>query len=250
LYAFLRRIYSPEIKIITLEDPIEYHLTGVTQTQTNDERGYTFAEGLRSALRQDPDVVMVGEIRDKETAETAVQSALTGHTVFSTLHTNNAAGVIPRLIDLGVNPKILVSALSLSIAQRLVRKLCEFCKKESALNEQQIKTIKLVLDTIKDEGKSLTNYKINPDAPLKIFEAVGCDKCNKIGYKGRMGIFEAIKTDEAIEKIIPENPSEHEIKKVARSQGILSMRQDGIVKILNGITSISEVQSVVDLNEE
>ncbi|MFA6077152.1 MAG: GspE/PulE family protein [Candidatus Paceibacterota bacterium] len=250
LYAFLRKIYSPEIKIITIEDPIEYHLTGITQTQTNEERGYTFAEGLRSALRQDPDVVMVGEIRDKETADTAVQSALTGHIVFSTLHTNNAAGVIPRLIDLGVNPKILVSALSLSIAQRLVRKLCQFCKKENNPTEEESKTIKLVLDSIKDEGKDLSKYNIKPDESFKIFSPVGCEKCNNIGYKGRIGIFEAIKTDEAIEKIIPESPNEHEIKKVARSQGILSMRQDGIVKILNGITSLAEVQSVVDLSEE
>ena len=250
LYAFLRRIYSPEIKIITIEDPVEYHLTGVTQTQTNDEKGYTFVEGLRSALRQDPDVVMVGEIRDRETAETAVQSALTGHMVFSTLHTNNAAGVIPRLIDLGVNPKILVSALSLSIAQRLVRKLCQFCKKEKVLTPEEAQIIKLNMDGIKEEGKSLSNYNINPDAPIKIFSAVGCDKCNMTGFKGRIGIFEAIRTDEAIEKIMPENPSEREIKKVARAQGILSMRQAGLVKILNGITSYEEVQSVVDLGEE
>ena len=250
LYAFLRKIYSTEIKIITIEDPIEYHLTGVTQTQTNEEKGYTFNEGLRSALRQDPDVVMVGEIRDKETAETAVQSALTGHIVFSTLHTNNAAGVIPRLIDLGVNAKILVSALSLSIAQRLVRKLCQFCKKENEASAEEIQNIKIVLDSIREEGKDFSKYNIKPEGPFKIFSPVGCEKCNKIGYKGRMGIFEAIKTDEAIEKIMPTNPSEHEIKKVAHSQGILSMRQDGIVKILNGITSIEEVQSVVDLKEE
>jgi len=250
LYAFLRKIYSPEIKIITIEDPIEYHITGITQTQTNEERGYTFAEGLRSALRQDPDVVMVGEIRDKETADTAVQAALTGHIVFSTLHTNNAAGVIPRLIDLGVNPKILVSALSLSIAQRLVRKLCESCKKEKVLTEEEDKTIKLVLNSIKEEGKDLSKYNINPDAPFKIFSPVGCEKCNKLGYKGRIGVFEAIKTDEDIEKIIPESPNEHEIKKIARKQGTLSMRQDGVVKILNGVTSIEEVQSVVDLKEE
>jgi type IV pilus assembly protein PilB len=250
LYAFLRKIYSPEIKIITIEDPIEYHLIGITQTQTNEEKGYTFAEGLRSALRQDPDVVMVGEIRDNETAEIAVQSALTGHIVFSTLHTNNAAGVIPRLINLGVNPKILVSALSLSIAQRLVRKLCTFCKKEKVSTEEEIKIIKLIMDSIKNEGKNLTNYNINPDAPIKLFEAAGCDKCNMTGFKGRMGIFEAIKTDEAIEKIMPENPSEREIKKVARNQGILTMRQDGVVKIINGITSFEEVQSVVDLKEE
>jgi type II secretory ATPase GspE/PulE/Tfp pilus assembly ATPase PilB-like protein len=166
------------------------------------------------------------------------------------LHTNNAAGVIPRLIDLGVNPKILVSALSLSIAQRLVRKLCQFCKKENAPTEEEIKTIKLVLESIKNEGKDLAKYNINPDGAFKIFTPVGCDKCNNIGYTGRMGIFEAIRTDESIEKIIPANPSEHEIKKVARNQGTLSMRQDGVVKVLNGITSIAEVQSVVDLNEE
>ncbi len=250
LYAFLRRIYSTEIKIITIEDPIEYHLTGITQTQTNEKKGYTFLAGLRSALRQDPDVVMVGEIRDAETAKIAVESALTGHMVFSTLHTNNAAGVIPRLIDLEVNPKILVSALSLSIAQRLVRKLCTNCKKEKTPTEDESKAMKLILDGIKEEGKSLSNYNINPDAPIKFFEPVGCEKCNMTGYKGRIGIFEAILTDEAIEKIMPENPSEREIKKVARSQGILSMRQDGVVKIINGITSFEEVQSVVDLNEE
>lgn len=250
LYAFLKKIYSPEIKIITIEDPVEYHLIGITQTQTDINKNYTFVEGLRSALRQDPDVVMVGEIRDRETAETAVQSALTGHIVFSTLHTNNAAGVIPRLIDLGVNPKILVSALSLSIAQRLVRKLCQFCKKEKTPSAQEEETIKSVLDSIKKEGKSLSNYNINPDAPFKLFASVGCEKCQMTGFKGRIGIFEAIKTDEAIEKIILENPSEREIKKVASAQGILSMRQDGMVKIINGITSFEEAQSVVDLNEE
>ncbi len=250
LYAFLRKIYSKEINIITIEDPVEYHLTGITQTQTNEKKGYSFPEGLRSALRQDPDIIMVGEIRDGETAEIAVQSALTGHMVFSTLHTNNAAGVIPRLIDLKVNPKILVSALTLSIAQRLVRKLCTFCKKEKTPTDAENTTIKLVMDSIKNEGKSLSNYNINPDAAFKIYSPAGCEKCNMTGYNGRMGIFEAIKTDEAIETIIPQNPSEREIKKVARNQGTLSMRQDGIVKILNGITSFEEVLSVVDLNEE
>ncbi len=250
LYAFLKKIYSPEIKIITIEDPIEYHLNGITQTQTNDEKGYTFLEGLRSALRQDPDVVMVGEIRDTETAKTAIEAALTGHMVFSTLHTNNAAGVIPRLIDLNANPKIMVSALSLSIAQRLVRKLCTSCKVEKTPTENEMKTMKLIMDGIKEEGKSLSNYNINPDAPVKFFSPVGCEKCNMTGYSGRIGIFEAIKTDEAIEKIMPQNPSEREIKRVARAQGILSMRQDGIVKILNGVTSFEEVQSVVDLQEE
>ena len=218
-------------------------------------------EGLRSALRQDPDVVMVGEIRDSETATVAVQASLTGHMVFSTLHTNNAAGVIPRLIDLKINPKILVSALSLSIAQRLVRKLCQFCKKEKKLSieesKKEIDIINLILNSIKEENKDLTKYNINinnninaTENNFKIFEPVGCEKCNLTGYHGRIGIFEAIKTDEAIEKIILENPSEREIKKIARNQNILSMRQDGIIKVLNGITSLEEVQAVVDLLEE
>ena len=249
LYAFLRKIYNPEINVITIEDPVEYHLIGITQTQVSPKRGYNFPEGLRSALRQDPDVIMVGEIRDAETAEITVQSSLTGHMVFSTLHTNNAAGVIPRLIDLKVNPKILVSALSVSMAQRLVRKLCVNCKKEKTLAPEENKIIKLVLDTMKEEKKKFTDYEINPEF-IKIFDAVGCEKCNMTGYSGRIGIFEAILTDEAIEKIMPENPSEREIKKVARSQGILSMRQDGVVKILKGITSLTEVASVVDLLEE
>lgn len=249
LYAFLRRIYNPEINVVTIEDPVEYHLKGITQTQVNAEKGYTFPEGLHSALRQDPDVIMVGEIRDGETAEISVQSALTGHMVYSTLHTNNAAGVIPRLIDLGVNPKILVSALSLSIAQRLVRKLCTKCKREKAPTEKEVALIKNILESIKAEGKDFARYNLSPDAPIVLHEAPGCEACNNTGYAGRIGIFEAIKTDAAIEKIIPENPSEREIKEVAKTQGILSMRQDGIIKILKGITSLEEVASVVDLSE-
>ena len=250
LYAFLQKIYSPDIKMITIEDPVEYRLKGVTQTQVNFKRGYNFSEGLRSILRQDPDVIMVGEIRDGETAEITVQSALTGHMVFSTLHTNNAAGVVPRLIDLGVNPKIMVSALSVSMAQRLVRKLCKLCKKENSPTEAENKIIETVLDGMKEEGKDLSRHNVSGKAPFKIFSAVGCEACNMTGYKGRIGIFEAIKTDEEMERIIPQNPSEREIKKVARMQGILSMRQDGVIKILNGITSLEEVQSVVDLIEE
>lgn len=250
LYAFLQHIYSDDIKIITIEDPVEYHLTGITQTQVNLKRDYNFNEGLRSALRQDPDIIMVGEIRDGETAETAVQSALTGHMVFSTLHTNNAAGVIPRLIDLGVNPKILVSALSLSMAQRLVRKLCTVCKKEKTITPDEEKTIQIILAGMKSESKDLAKHGLNEGEPIKLWEAPGCEKCNATGFKGRIGIFEAIKTDEAIEKIMPENPSEREIKKVAAAQGILSMRQDGVVKMLTGVTSYEEVAGVVDLNEE
>jgi type IV pilus assembly protein PilB len=250
LYSFLQKIYSTEIKIITIEDPIEYHLAGITQTQTDSEKGYTFLEGLRSALRQDPDVIMVGEIRDSETAKIAVESALTGHLVFSTLHTNNAAGVIPRPIDLEVNPKILVSALSLSIAQRLVRKLCVHCKREKVISDEEMKIIKKVSDNAKAHNKDFSGYGVDMNAPFKIYEAVGCGECNNTGYKGRMGIFEAIHNDAQIESIIPNNPSEREIKDVAQNQGSLNMEEDGIVKVLKGVTSYEEVGSVVDFYAE
>ncbi|MBK5215735.1 MAG: type II/IV secretion system protein [Candidatus Pacebacteria bacterium] len=250
LYSFLQRIYSEEIKIITIEDPIEYHLPGISQTQTDDEKGYTFLEGLRSALRQDPDVIMVGEIRDPETAKTAVESALTGHLVFSTLHTNNAAGVIPRLIDLEINPKTLVSALSLSIAQRLIRKLCNSCKVEKVITEKENQTIKNIIEEAKKHNKDFSTYGIDLSAPFKLYGPVGCSECNNTGYRGQMGLFEAIYNDAEIEAIIPQNPSEREIKKIAANQGTLNMKEDGVVKVLKGITSLEEVGSVVDLFEE
>ena len=250
LYSFLQKIYSTEIKIITIEDPVEYHLPGITQTQIDTEKGYTFIEGLRSALRQDPDVIMVGEIRDSETAKIAVESALTGHLVFSTLHTNNAAGVIPRLIDLEVNPKILVSALSLSIAQRLVRKLCIHCKKEKVVTDEEKKIIESIATIAKEHKKDFSNYGVDMSAGIKIYEPVGCAECNMTGYKGRMGIFESVYNDAEIEKIIPKNPSEREIKEVAANQGYLNMREDGILKVLRGITSYDEVGSVVDFYED
>lgn len=250
LYAFLAKIYSVELKMMTIEDPIEYHLEGITQTQVDHEKGYTFAAGLRAALRQDPDVIMVGEIRDNETAETAIEASNTGHLVFSTLHTNSAAGVIPRLIDLGVNPKILVSALKLSLAQRLCRTLCTFCKKEADADPDKEKLIRAILTHAKEAGKDLAAYNLTPDMPIKLFGPVGCEKCNNTGYKGRVGIFEAIQTDENIEKIIPEVPSEREVKRTAEKQGLFNMKEDGVVKILRGITSYDEVAGVVDLYEE
>jgi len=250
LYAFLRKIYSPDIKIITIEDPIEYHLRGITQTQTDHKRGYTFLEGLRAALRQDPDVIMVGEIRDAETAKIGVEAALTGHMVFSTLHTNNAAGVIPRLIDLDVNAKIMSSALTVSMAQRLIRKLCANCKKEKKPDAEEEKEIREILKGAAAAKKDLSYYGVNPDQEIKIWEPVGCEICNFIGYKGRIGVFEVILTDEAIEKAIPQNPSEREIKVIAQKQGILDMKEDGVIKILKGITSLEEVKGVVDFYED
>jgi type IV pilus assembly protein PilB len=249
LYAFLQKVFTPELKIITIEDPIEYHLAGITQTQVDHKKGYTFLEGLRSALRQDPDVIMVGEIRDSETAKIAVESALTGHIVFSTLHTNSASGVIPRLIDLDVNPKLLVSELSLAIAQRLVRKLCVACKKERPVTPEERATIDEVWNTAVTNGKNMEQFGVKREATT-VWSAEGCDKCGKTGYKGRLGIFEVVQVDANIEHIILESPTERDIKKIANQQGTLDMREDGLVKILQGITDFEEVRSVVDMDEQ
>jgi type II secretory ATPase GspE/PulE/Tfp pilus assembly ATPase PilB-like protein len=249
LYAFLQQVFSPELKIITIEDPIEYHLAGITQTQVDHKKGYTFLEGLRSALRQDPDIIMVGEIRDSETAKIAVESALTGHIVFSTLHTNSASGVIPRLIDLDVNAKLLVSALSLAIAQRLVRKLCENCKQERPITDEEKTTIQTIWNDAVANGKNMAQFGVKPDVTT-LWSAPGCDKCGKTGYKGRLGIFEVVQMDASIEHIILANPTERDIKAIADKQGTLDMREDGIIKILQGITDLEEVKSVVDLDEK
>jgi len=231
LYAILKQISSPGIKIITLEDPIEYHLQGITQTQVEEGRGYTFSSGLRAIVRQDPDVIMVGEIRDLETAKIALNSALTGHLVLSTLHTNNAAGTIPRLIDLGVNPNIIAPAINISLAQRLVRKICDKCKEKYEPKKEEI-------EIIKKYSKSEVKY---------LWRGKGCQECNNFGYKGRIGIFEAILVDEKIEKVILEKPSETEILKVSQNQGILNMQQDGILKVLDGVTTLEELGKVVEL---
>lgn len=242
LYSFLKRIYSPEIKMMTIEDPIEYHLKGVSQTQVEADRGYTFLEGLRAAMRQDPDVIMIGEIRDGETAKVAINAALTGHMVFSTLHTNTAAGAVPRLIDIGVTPKILGSSLTLILAQRLARKLCLECKKEDVPNEREQKIINEVALIIKE--------KVGEDVQTKkIWRAVGCPKCNH-GYKGRVGVFEAVLMTSEIEALLDSIPSEREIRNIAEKQGLLTMREDGIEKILAGSTSFDEVERVVDLERE
>ncbi len=242
LYAFLKKIYNPEIKVITIENPVEYHLTGIVQTQTDPDGEYTFAEGLRSALRQDPDVIMVGEIRDPETAKTAVNAALTGHLVLSTLHTNNAAGSIPRLLDLDINPKVVSSALNISIAQRLVRKLCKECKKEVTPDGRSKKIVEQTISGITDK-----TY-IEDLQTEHIWEAVGCEKCHNTGYKGREGIYEAILMDENIEKAILTNPGERDIVTAAKSQNLLSLTEDGIIKVLKGETDIKELERVIDLS--
>ena len=241
LYAFLKKVHTPAVKIITIEDPIEYHLPGIVQTQT-DEKEYTFANGLRSALRQDPDVIMVGEIRDNETADIAINASLTGHLVFSTLHTNDAAGAYPRLIDIGINPKIIGSAVTLTMAQRLVRRLCPACKKKTTLKDTERGRIEKILKTLPPNE--------TPPKEWQTFELVGCAQCNHTGFKGRIGIFEGIKTNETIEKLIDENPSDREIRKIAKLQGLLTMQQDGVIKVLDGITSLEELSRVVNLEQD
>jgi len=244
LYAFLRKVYNPGVKIITIEDPIEYHLPGIVQTQVNTDKDYTFALGLRSALRQDPDIIMVGEIRDEETAKIAIDSAETGHLVFSTLHTNSAAGSFPRLIDLGVNPKTMTSAINIALAQRLVRKLCPVCKKERAITAEEKKYIDTTLSTISDPT-ALAGLQRDV-----IWDSVGCPECNNSGYRGRVGIYEAILTDEALEEAVRGKASEREIKRATKVQGILSMEEDGLIKVLKGVTAIDELRRVIELGGE
>jgi len=239
LYAFLRKVNVAGTKIITIEDPIEYHLP-IVQTQV--EKGYTFAEGLRSALRADPDIIMVGEIRDSEVATTAINAALTGHLVFSTLHTNTAAGTFPRLIDLGVSEKILSSAINVAMAQRLVRTLCSACKIERDATEKEKATIDRIIDDIGNDA-------LKPAQTTRVWDAKpgGCAVCHGRGYKGRVGIFEAIFMDTAIETMLRSKPSEREIANAAKPQGIPTMPQDGVLKVLRGVTSLDELSRVVDL---
>ena len=248
LYSFLRKAQSPDTKIITIEDPIEYHLEGITQTQVDEAKGYTFIQGLRSSLRQDPDIIMVGEIRDEETAKVAINSALTGHLVLSTLHTNSAAGAVPRLVELGVNPKILASALSVSIAQRLVRTICKDCKAVYAPIAPEVKIIEDVLNNMIAEGREdsleglgLPNYTL--------YKGTGCKNCHN-GYKGRIGIYEAIVRDEHLDQVLSlEYPSEREVQVAASKQGIPSLKEDAIIKVLRGLTTLEEISKVVDMYE-
>lgn len=240
LYAFLRKVHTPDVKIITIEDPIEYHLPGIVQTQV-DPKKYTFAEGLRSALRQDPDVIMVGEIRDDETAGIAINAGLTGHLVFSTLHTNGAEGAFPRLIDLGVDPKVISSSVNAVMAQRLVRKLCRTCAKEVPIPRDTQIVIEKIVGSI-----AAPHEKVDT---TQFFLPSGCEACGGLGYKGRIGIFEAILMDDAVDKAIKEGGGERDIRKAANDQGILTMLQDGILKVLKGVTSFEELARVIDVGE-
>jgi len=240
LYAFLNKLNTPDKKIITLEDPIEYRLEGIEQTQINKEAGYTFASGLRAILRQDPDVILIGETRDEETANIAVQAALTGHMVFTTLHTNDAPGAIPRLLNMKIDPTLLGPAINAFIAQRLVRKLCPKCKQEYKPAKETLEKINKILSIISPSAKVSV-----PENITSLSKSSGCPECNQTGYKGRIGIFEVFQMTPEIEKLATqEHVAISDIKKSAIKSGMITMLQDGILKALQGQTTLEEIYRV------
>jgi len=239
LYAILKRIQSPSIEVITLEDPIEYHLSGVSQTQVNPKKGYDFANGLRAIVRQDPDVILIGEIRDLETAKISLQSSLTGHLVLTTLHTNDAAGTIARLQALGEKVVNIAPAINLIIAQRLTRKVCQKCAKQRKATEGEIRFFK------KNLSRLPKNIKIPPiDKNLKLPVAVGCPSCNFTGYKGRIGIFEFFLNTPKMQDLILQSPSISRLRDAAEKNGMVTMREDGLIKVLRGVTTIEEINRI------
>jgi type IV pilus assembly protein PilB len=231
LYATLNILNRPEVNIITVEDPVEYKLPGVNQVQTNVKAGLTFASALRSILRCDPDILLVGEIRDRETAQIAIESALTGHLVLSTLHTNDAPSALTRLTEMGVEPFLVASALDCVVAQRLARRLCDRCKEEYTPTAEELVAASFPFDT-KD------------DLPV-LFRPNGCTACGKTGYRSRLAIHEVMTVTEEVERLVAEKASSEEIAKVARSQGMRPLRDDGMAKVLEGVTSIEEVLRVI-----
>ena len=235
LYAFLKEIVRPEIKIITIEDPIEYHLPGISQTQIHPEKGYDFASGLQAIVRQDPDVILVGEIRDKTTAQLALQAALTGHLVFSTLHTNDAPGTISRLISLGAKRVNIGAASGVIIGQRLVRKVCTHCTTLTKATVAELAQIKKGLQGIKEAQVPV----LSP--ALKLARPKGCVACNTTGYKGRIGLFEVIFVNSAMEEFILTKPSTAALRKFAIQQGMTPLHQDGLLKVLKGILTLEEL---------
>ncbi len=239
LYAILNKINTSGVKIITIEDPVEYEIKGISQTQIANDRGYTFEKGLRAIVRQDPDVILVGEIRDEETADIALNAALTGHLVLSTIHTNSAAGAIPRLIELGVKPNLIAPAVNALIAQRLVRKLCIYCRETYEPAKETVNSIKRILSIISPKSK----IEIPKDIP-HLYRSKGCPRCHNLGYRGRIGIFEVLTMNETIEKLIMEMGSEEEITQAALEEGMITMTQDGMLKAIEGTTSLEEVMRV------
>jgi len=237
LYAVMQRLNKDDVNIVSLEDPVEYSIEGVNQSQVRPEIGYTFASGLRQILRQDPDVMMVGEIRDSETAALSVHAALTGHIVLATLHTNNAVGVIPRLIDMKVDAFLLPSVLNVMVSQRLVGQLCQQCKQAESAPAKIAEIIKKELAALPEEVKKTIKYK----DPYQIWKSPGCKECKNKGRVGRVAIFEALAMTPELEVIINAQPTENKILEEAQRQGMVTLRQDGIIKALEGLVSIEEI---------
>lgn len=244
LYALLQILNEEERNIVTLEDPVEYSIEGINQSQIKPEIGYSFSNGLRSILRQDPNVIMVGEIRDSETAELAIHASLTGHLVFSTLHTNDAIGSVVRLVDMGIEPFLLSSSLRVLAAQRLVRKICPKCKIEQKLPEEVYSKVKILIDEI--DPKEVEKYGIDLSQGLKFYVGSGCDECSNTGLKGRLAIYECFDVDNDAKDAITSGNREEELFAIAKKQGMLSMKQDGILKALKGITTLSEVERITE----
>lgn len=245
LYAILKKLNDPESKIITLEDPVEYKLKGINQSQIDHSKNYDFGKGLRAILRQDPDIVMVGEIRDLETADIAIQASLTGHLVVSTIHTNSAAGAIPRFLSMGVKPFLLAPSLNACIGQRLVRRLCTKCKTPSVPSPSQMKEVLQTLNSI----SPASGHKIDTSNLQFMGPGKGCDVCNGLGYKGRVGIYELFTMNDEIEEVIlSKEVSESMIQELAVKAGMITMAQDGLLKALEGLTSVDEVLAVANID--
>lgn len=236
LYSILSKLNTTKVNIVTLEDPVEYQISGVNQVQVNPAAGLTFATGLRAFLRQDPNIILVGEVRDQETTDLAIQAALTGHLMFSTLHTNNASGALPRLLDLGAEPFLIASALNCVMGQRIVRRVCQFCKEEYKSPKEVVADIRQVLEALAPSEESMKE--------MKLYRGKGCLECNQTGYQGRIGIFEVLPISDKISKLILERASSSNIEKQAAQDGMITMKQDGYLKVLEGITSIEEVLRV------
>ncbi len=251
LYSLLTMINSPKVNIVTLEDPVEYQMTGVNQVQVNPQAGLTFASGLRSFLRQDPNIIMVGEIRDEETTQLAIQASLTGHLVFSTIHTNSAAGALPRLLDMGAEPFLLASSMTAVIGQRVLRTICENCKQPYVPDAKVIEDIQTVL------GKLLDGWvKSNPqksevakknNVPFMLYKGAGCEKCGDSGFLGRIGIFEVLRVTEKTAKFIMERADAATIEKASIEDGMIIMKQDGYLKVLDGVSTLEEVIRVAQV---